>query len=151
MIMPVVLSIMLSNIAIIRIYWIEWTFGEENPWIIWRITGGLPNFIIRILTLSHDIYKESKQVYRNFSKVLLAKSFWWEIIPLLKVCAIWYFVLFLWLKTVMDRTDVEFFDILITSMKNFSSLINYSWLDLPAFPLNIMWVWLSKYVLDFIS
>ena len=33
-------------------------FGGGKPW---QITGGSQNFTIQILTMSHDIYKESKQ------------------------------------------------------------------------------------------
>ena len=35
-------------------------FGRGKPWRIWQITGGLPNFIIHTLTMSCDIYKETK-------------------------------------------------------------------------------------------
>ena len=34
---------------------------QRKPWQIWLITGGSPNFTIQILTISRDIYKESKQ------------------------------------------------------------------------------------------
>ena len=36
-------------------------FWWRKPCQIWQITGGLPNFIIQILTMSCDIYEESKQ------------------------------------------------------------------------------------------
>ena len=39
-------------------YHIAQSFGGGKPW---QITGGLLNFTIQILTMSRDIYNESKQ------------------------------------------------------------------------------------------
>ena len=43
-------------------YCIMQSFGRGKPWWIYQITGGLPNFTVQILTMSHDINKESKQI-----------------------------------------------------------------------------------------
>ena len=40
---------------------------------IWRITSGLPNFTIQILTMSHDIHIQRKQTSRNSPKFYLSK------------------------------------------------------------------------------
>ena len=58
----------------------------------WQITGGLPNFNIQILTISHDIYKDAsrsslkffnqKFLMRNFLKFSLAKNSCYIIIKL---------------------------------------------------------------------
>ena len=36
-------------------YCIVQIFDGENPWKLWQITGGSPNFAIQILTIYHDI------------------------------------------------------------------------------------------------
>ena len=55
------------------LYHIAWIFGKGKPWRIWRITGGLPNFTIQILTMYRDINKESKKT--GISQSFLCQKF----------------------------------------------------------------------------
>ena len=50
-------------------------FIGVKPWQIWQITGGLPKFIIQIITISDGIriYKETNK--QEFTKALLTKIF----------------------------------------------------------------------------
>ena len=42
-------------------------FSGEKPWWIWQITSDLSNCIVQILTISHDINKESKQADSRYT------------------------------------------------------------------------------------
>ena len=53
-------------------YHITQIFGRGKPWQNWQITGGLANFTIQILTMSHGINKANKQ---EFTKGFLHQTF----------------------------------------------------------------------------
>ena len=75
----------------VLIYHIAQIIGRVQPWQIWRITGGSPNFTIPILTMSRDINKESKHaeirqnfnhqklLMRNLPKFSSAKHLWYTV------------------------------------------------------------------------
>ena len=97
------------NVKVNKLVSYNTCFGWWKPWWIWWITGGKPTFTIHILTISCDIDKEIKK--HEFTKILIAKSFRWEICQsflLPNLCTILYMIQnFHWKGVEIDQWGKE--------------------------------------------